>query len=113
MDFSGNGGNCKVIGGSIDIVVAVHSNTSIASLIDRRKLLCVGRFDRAHVGFEETGVEDLQQSVGHSRNDALALLIGSTSYNHHSTDITTTSNNGDDEGRVRFEKRVGRRGIFA
>ena len=50
---SGNGGNCKGIGGSMDIDVAFRSNTFIASLIDRRKFLCYCRFDRAYFGFED------------------------------------------------------------
>ena len=46
---SGNGGDCKGIGGSCDIDIADHSNTSMESLIDKRKLLCFHRDGRAGV----------------------------------------------------------------
>ena len=70
---SGNGGNCKDISRSIAIDVAVHSSTLIASLIGRRKLLCVCRLDQPYVGFEETGVEELQNSCVDALVDALSL----------------------------------------
>ena len=78
---SGNGGNCKEVGGSIDNC----SNTFIASLIDKRKLCCVGTFDRAYVGFEEIGfdlessevadVEELHKPLGSSSRNRQFLRI--------------------------------------
>ena len=72
------------------------------------------RVGRADVSFEEAGFDELQQSFDHSRVEhALALSLGSTSYNRRlKNTMTTSTNNGDDEGRVRFEKRFGRSGIF-
>ena len=96
---SGNGGDCKGIGGSCDI--ANHSNTFIESLIDMRKLLSFVRFDREGVSLGETGFDDLQQSFDHGRVEH-AHLPGSTSYNHQSINTSTSTNNDDNEGRVRF-----------
>ena len=54
----------------------------------------------------------MQQRFDHSRVEH-SQLLDSTSYNCQSTTTTTTSTNkGNDEGRVRFERRVGRSGIF-
>ena len=89
------------------------SYTFIASLLERRKVFCVGRFDKTYVGFDEIGVvsrvEELQ-SIDHSRVDApvYALLSGSTACDHQSTNIATTmTTNGNGGKRVRFERRVG------
>ena len=88
---AGNGGNCKDVGGSmIDSV----SNMFIASLIDRRKLFCFGRFDKAYVGVDEIGFDS---GIDHS-----------TAYNRQSANITPTTTTTINDERVRFETRVER-----
>ena len=59
---------------------------------------------------ESSGVEELQNSCVNAL--VAALLLGRSSYNHQSTNKTTTTTTSINDGRARFEKRSVRRGIF-
>ena len=115
---SGNGGNCRKVGGSIIDTVSIDtsidsiSNLFAESLIDKRMLMCFGQFaevgfggiDRACVGFDRSCyVADVESS--HDRNRQ--------STNKTTTTTTTVNDNGTFGERLEFWKSVGRSGRCA